>query len=446
MQRFAYPVPEATERRNYALWFAIALLGLVFFYKDHNFSVTLYEMWTPWSDDGDPIAAGGNLLKGLALGTIAALGACLWIQSSWRPFEFNYQLGWWIVAYVAWCVLSLLWSVDAGMTIRNLAVLLFCFAGALGIARRFQPRDLLFMVFVLFGCYFAVGFFTELALGTFKPWSSEYRFAGTVHPNTQGGFLSLLCVSAFCLSRTSPHKRWFLLVCVIAALFVLLTKSRTATAATMLGMVTVWCIDFPARVKILTVLAVTWVVGTTILFSMLAGMDVIEETTQAAMLGREAESEALTGRIPIWMELSRYLQDRPMFGYGYQAFWNPKHIELVSDELEWTFREAHSSYIEAVLAIGIIGAFLMLACVAQALRLATRQHRVTHDPAVAFIAAQLMMIALTGFFESIAATVSLETLIAGTGMLMLAIAPRIEPTAELAPLDLRFSARFARGI
>jgi len=36
--------------------------------------------------------------------------------------------------------------------------------------------------------------------GRFGPWAGDYRFAGTVHPNTQGPALAALCLAALALA------------------------------------------------------------------------------------------------------------------------------------------------------------------------------------------------------------------------------------------------------
>ena len=95
------------------------------------------------------------------------------------------------------------------------------------------------------------------------------------------------------------------------------------------------------------------------------------------MLGRQEESEALTGRVPIWTELLGYVRARPLQGYGYESFWTAKHIEDVSDDLQWPLREAHNAYLDAVLSVGLIGVATFLAAVAD--RAAPRRGRVSRD-------------------------------------------------------------------
>ena len=63
----------------------------------------------------------------------------------------------------------------------------------MGFARQFPAAHVALMALVISGAYLIVGVGTELALGTFRPWSPDYRFAGTVHPNSQGAQLAIFC-------------------------------------------------------------------------------------------------------------------------------------------------------------------------------------------------------------------------------------------------------------
>ena len=64
------------------------------------------------------------------------------------------------------------------------------------------------------------------------------------------------------------------------------------------------------------------------------------------MAGREEESEALSGRIPLWMAILPYVQEHPFVGHGYQSFWNSERIESFSYAFQFLVPDGHSAYIE----------------------------------------------------------------------------------------------------
>lgn len=115
---------------------------------------------------------------------------------------------------------------------------------------------------------------------------------------------------------------------------------------------------------------------------------------QYVSLGRPEEMESLTGRLPLWTELARYIQERPMLGYGYRAFWNRQHTLEVRDALSgWQVPHAHCAYLDTALDFGIPAALaLTLAALWAAFR-AVAVCRRTGDPACGF-ACTLLVFAL----------------------------------------------------
>src|SRR5207237_462568 len=97
-------------------------------------------------------------------------------------------------------------------------------------------------------------------------------------------------------------------------------------------------------------------------------------------MGRTDDTSSLTGRGPLWQELLEdYVPQRALAGFGYGAFWSADHIAELSKSQSWAIQSTHSSYIDLLLNVGIIGAVLCLsamvwACV-RALLLERRERR-----------------------------------------------------------------------
>ena len=138
------------------------------------------------------------------------------------------------------------------------------------------------------------------------------------------------------------------------------------------------------------------------------------------MLGRQEESESLSGRFPIWLELTNYARARPLQGYGYEAFWTAKHIEAVSEELQWPLREAHNAYLDCTLSVGLVGAAALLLSVFLAMQRAAAGYRVTGEMGFAFTLGMLAFAMVSACLESGVASPNLITLIAGSGVAVLA--------------------------
>ena len=205
-----------------------------------------------------------------------------------------------MIFYLAWSIASVLWSIDPGMSCRRLAVLMFCVRGSVRVCpavpapRRGRDGD---------GhcrrpiCWWASA--RNWRSARFRPWSPDYRFAGTVHPNTQGTHLAVFCLASFWPWHDPQHGEG----CgsgslfAVGLVFLLLTKSRTSCAAFGVALAALWLAGASGRTQgpgglgrgICTLhrnagrhrwSATPWTT----------------RSAKLAMLGRQDDSEALTGR------------------------------------------------------------------------------------------------------------------------------------------------------
>jgi O-antigen ligase len=413
------------------LWLAILVVGAAFFFVAHDFQVSRYERFAPWSDaEEGTLEAGRNMAKGLALSMIGLLGLYFILRQNGRPLRPTGWLPALMLLYLVWSMASVLWSIDPGMSCRRLAVLTFCGLGALGFARQFRPRDLAVMAMTIAAAYLLVGVCVELALGTFCPWSPGYRFAGTVHPNTQGAHLAVLCLASFSLARSATRGRgWLSALLAVGLVFLLLTKSRTSCAGLAMALATLWLASVSGRARALAVTAAGFTICATALAGSLLGGNVDDKVAEIVMLGRQNESEGLSGRIPLWAELADYIRVRPLQGYGYESFWIARHVEAISDHMQWPLREAHNAYIDGVLSVGVIGLGTMLAIVWFALRRAAVAFRGTADPGFALTFCLLVFGLVSACLETGMMSANFITLMAGSGIVQLAILRENRETA-----------------
>ncbi len=420
MNRSVPPIAEPSSANRRLLFLAVAaVLAAVFFFVDHDFRITQYEEFTPWSDAEGTHEAGHNLPKGLALASIGLLGAYLILRRDGRPLRWS---GWLLVLgciYLAWLVASVFWSDDRDMSCRRLATLLFFILGGLGFARHFRPRDLAAMAVVAGVATLAVGIAAELALGAFRPWQADYRFAGTIHPNAQGVLTAVVCLASFCLARGhgARGRPWLWACFAVGLLFLILSRSRSSYGSLLAAMAALWLVGasarrgqwpswrpascFARRRWRRPSPATIWPTG----------------SCNAALLGRAEQAGDLTGRVPLWNELLGYAEARPLEGYGYRAFWGDNHIDAVSANVDWTVREAHNAFLETVLSVGLIGGVVLLALVLVSLARAAAGYRASGDPGLAFILGLLVFCLANAFLES--GVPSFPTFLAETGLVLL---------------------------
>lgn len=84
----------------------------------------------------------------------------------------------------------------------------------------------------------------------------------------------------------------------------------------------------------------------------------------AGLIGRDA---TLTGRTEIWRLSLQSVQDRPLLGFGYGAFWHedgPPDADLIRERLQYNVPHAHNGVLDAGLDLGMLGAALATALLA----------------------------------------------------------------------------------
>lgn len=367
-------------------WLATFVVFTAFFATDHDLTISKADAFTSTAEEMEQQAEGGNWERRLAFLGMAGLGMIGFLIPGRNRVGTMTPTLVCIGLFFGWCATSILWSADPSMTIRRSMVLGCLLIAALGISRQLTMRELLHAAWIIPLAGLVIGFGAELALGTFRPWSGNYRFSGTLHPNTQGLSLAALCLSTFCIARESDWKKQgYLVLFGIAFVFLLITKSRTSLAGVLLAVTLILTLRTRSEWKWSVGLGALWCVTAAALFVMLFNIDVQDQLTQMALLGRKEQAESLTGRLPIWTVLSDYVVHRPILGYGYDSFWTPDRIETVSHEIQWGLKEAHNAYLDCVLSVGLIGLCLVLVGVFHMLRRAYVQYLQTGHPLCGFL-------------------------------------------------------------
>ncbi len=351
------PANTADASSTWALAAVAAIVGLTFFLTEHSLDISLVDAYTQTADEMEVAATGGNAIRRVMFVAIAGLGLALWLGSRGGAWRVHWPLAVAMIAYLLVSFASCLWAADPGMCVRRLMVLGCCVCATAGIARRFSMRELCLLTVAMVGPLVLMGLAAEVALGTFRPWSGDYRFSGSVHPNTQGMYLTALGMAALGLARAPGVRFGRAYWAIFAATLVLgvLTKSRTGNASTLLAIACVFLVQTPLRFKLTAGCLVGWLAMAGLWLLLLVGIDPLVDFRDALLLGRAEESDTLSGRAFIWPLVTHYIGFRPWLGYGYEAFWNPAHIDTISDELQWGLREAHNGYLEVLLSTGIIG-------------------------------------------------------------------------------------------
>lgn len=382
-------------------WFSIVLLTVLLFLFHHDlfFSLSAQEGFSASLAEFTERVEEGSLLRRavlLVLGLWAVVSLSL--RARRKGNSGNRLIAVTIVLFLGWAALSIIWAVDPAIGLRRLIVLGLLAIGALAVAERFSLRDLILWMLVSSFAYLHLGVLAEIALGTFRPFSAEYRFSGTLHPNSQGincAFLFIACgILAF---RSARFKMLFICLALEAFLFLLLTKSRTCLGFALVAPFVFWVLTQPWSRQVAIALTTVFLAC---IFLLGSGL-VVPATEELLSMGRsDSETGTLTGRVPLWGQLAGYISERPILGYGYDCFWTSRYAASIATTQDWVVTQGHSMYVDMMLSLGIVGLVLFVFILVGTVWSAVQCRRRGGDANVAIIGVVTIFALLNGIMES----------------------------------------------
>ena len=264
-----------------------------------------------------------------------------------------------LVAFLILIALSYAWSVDPWVTFRNSTEMIGTTTLCYYVVVRFTLREFLDIL---------VKYFTGIAVVSFLLvflWPSHGRSTGGVvgwcglfsEKNGFGAAMGLAIVTyAIALATASDkRKKAFLTGCLALAL-VLFIGAQSTTASivlTVTSIVVLTAVGSSTRNYGGTVLIAAAITATGgIIFVLTTGID------SAAFFEMIGKTSTLTGRTEFWPGIIRAIGDRPILGFGYNAFFFTQSTvqEYIAGLTGWWIPlTAHNSYYQMILSIGYIG-------------------------------------------------------------------------------------------
>lgn len=265
-----------------------------------------------------------------------------------------------IIILLLWVAASITWTIDQGVTFRRVLAIGMTTLFGFHLAMRYNWRELL----TLFGITWLIlgigstvvaltmpqiGVESELHVGAWKGlWFQK---------NTLGGHMGRGCLLFGFLAIT--ERKWrnvWLFGVLLSICLVLLSTSKTALLGMLVGLAILAVGAIMRRGPLLT-LSMIWALvffGGAFVSIIIFQPDLFFE-----LLGRDA---GLTGRTEIWVALQELIDQRPLLGYGYGAFWAEGSAPAiyVKDLTQWDVPTAHNGWLEIWLAVGIVGVVLFV--------------------------------------------------------------------------------------
>lgn len=400
--------PTPKDLGGKATLLVILLLAPIFFFLNHELDYTYegasIENSVNYAEkiDLEERAIEGNPQRRIALLSLGLFYLLIMVFTKRRNlFTYDEPLGWALFFFGVWSLASVLWSIEVPLTIRKLTTFaLFCFVAA-ALASRFPVKFVPECIFFLTVLHIAVGLSVEIASRTFQPWSGDYRFSGTVHPNIQAVNCTMMLFAAVSLAENPVRRRRVLYISAAALGFVLLilTKSRTSLFCALLGLITILIIDSPNKLK--TSAYLLGILGFIVILYLFIGEFRASDAKEVALLGRDTEETlTLTGRTSIWEKGLVFFGLRPLHGYGFNSFWTPPHIRMFSESLGWNIADVHSAYLDLLLGIGLVGLLSYMVILALGMKKVLSSYLRTRETGYAFLLMLFIFLSVHGLLES----------------------------------------------
>ncbi len=285
-----------------------------------------------------------------------------------------------VLLYVSVAACSVLWSADPTLTAKRLVVFGFDCLFAYALARTITPMEMALWTFLV---TWAVGIFSVFAdiflLKLFAPFDPDYRLTGIMTANFQAMNLVACCL---CGTALLLHRRrwtgWVGVGVFTAVLMLLLTRARIGTILCF-GLMAYMFLKLarerlnPSQRAMASVAVLMFAVPGIVF---VAARDPAAALQSAFMMGRKdtENTSNLSNRLPLWIELMDSVEQRPLLGWGYGAFWTEQQAARISRDQGWPVPHAHDTYLDQTIVLGVVGGSLYTVMMVSALVVSWRRY------------------------------------------------------------------------
>jgi exopolysaccharide production protein ExoQ len=320
-----------------------------------------------------PFSGSGPVV--FTVGLLATLYTLLY--GRWLPLPFA------VVLFLAWCLISLLWTVSASLTFRGLlATGLISLATSLLVGQ--LPRASVFwalraalktLVALSWLMYAAVP-----SLGREQVAYHRGALRGVFIQRNTAAFVLTIAVLTFLaawLLACQRRERLSNLGWTLASVATLLA-TQSGTGLIVSSMSSILLFGLVRATRRGPGVVRTYLLLVSFAATLLALASQTDLNVLTGLLGRDS---TLTGRTFIWATVEPYIEARPWLGYGWAALWTS---DVFVTRQMWAsagfaFPHAHNSYLDLLAQVGIVGLVLVIAIfIATLIKLVRNLARIPH--------------------------------------------------------------------
>ena len=249
---------------------------------------------------------------------------------------------------------SVLWSADMGASLTLIRGLLRIYLLATYLAMRYTFKEQIRFI------AFALGTTTVLSIifplipgfgGIHTTPELAGMWAGIFgHKNELGYMMAWSAGISLHLALSESRYRWLrLTIFGLAICLIILSRSTTSLmiVLTMISLLPLYKLsannNYKLQIIMISFVLMVLVTGSILIFG-----------NAEAIIGTSGKDLTLNGRTDLWEPVLNQILKRPLFGYGYAAFWTSSFASNIRLTYEWA-SNSHNGFFEIMLDLGIVG-------------------------------------------------------------------------------------------
>ena len=324
------------------------------------------------------VEANSGLIVAAFMATYPVFGLLILLR--WRQVVNTLRGDTIILPLLGLVFLTYFWSDAPTLTLRRAIALLGTSLFGIYLASRYTIRQQLSLLAWAYFLIIVLSLLLVLALPSYGVSSGIHAglWRGVfAHKNGLGNNMVISTIVFLLLAASKQKHRHVFLGCALASVF-LLFMAKSGTALVSLGVV-VAAFPIYSLLRIRSILKLLPLLMSLTLFLFISVTFVRDNFAYSMSL--IGETPTLTNRTNIWVAVLEAISDRPLLGYGYEAFWRNSESSLsIVDTAGLSAAHAHNGILQSWLSIGFIGLTILIVGLWKNMLRATLYFRETQSP------------------------------------------------------------------